>query len=263
MFGALLLIAFCLGMTPSPAGDVLSDVELLARAEQAFRTGVAARTDSSQARHYFGKAASDYEILRQRGYRSSALFGNQGNAYFLAGDWPGAILAFQRGLRLDGGNRQIQAHLDHARSQVVSPFPPVRGLLPWLPRWHSNRLLVAAIGCYGVACLAWTRWWMIRQSRLWKAAVGAMLIGMVAAANWGLEAWEDQQNLKYPLVVIAEDGVKLRNGNGSSYPAYEDATLNRGVEARMVFSRGNWLQIELAGGKLGWVPRAAALVDGP
>jgi hypothetical protein len=36
---------------------------------------------------------------------------------------------------------------------------------------------------------------------------------------------------------------------------------NRGVEARLLFARGDWLQIELAGGEVGWVPRRLVLVD--
>jgi hypothetical protein len=63
------------------------------------------------------------------------------------------------------------------------------------------------------------------------------------------------------LVVIAEDGVLLRKGNGLAFPPRYETPLNRGVEARLLFESGDWLQIELAGGEVGWVPRAYALAD--
>jgi hypothetical protein len=57
--------------------------------------------------------------------------------------------------------------------------------------------------------------------------------------------------------------VKLRKGNGQSYPEY-DYLLRPGVEGRLRFDdpRG-WLQIELADGEVGWVRRADVLVDTP
>jgi hypothetical protein len=62
-------------------------------------------------------------------------------------------------------------------------------------------------------------------------------------------------------VVIARDGVLLRRGNGVVFPPRYDTPVNRGVEGRLRFERGGWVQIELSGGEIGWVPRAAVLVD--
>jgi uncharacterized protein YgiM (DUF1202 family) len=64
-----------------------------------------------------------------------------------------------------------------------------------------------------------------------------------------------------PVVVITDDGVLLRAGNGLRYPAAYETPLSRGVEARLLFTRGDWLQIELSGGEVGWVPREYALTD--
>jgi hypothetical protein len=64
-----------------------------------------------------------------------------------------------------------------------------------------------------------------------------------------------------PVVVIAADGVLLRRGNGPAYPPRYETPLNAGVEASLRFARGDWLQIELAGGEVGWVSRTAAVVE--
>ena len=74
-------------------------------------------------------------------------------------------------------------------------------------------------------------------------------------------AWENRGN-EHALVVVARDGVLLRKGNGPDYPPRSEAPLNRGVEARLLYRRGGWLQVELAGGEVGWLPASAALVDG-
>jgi hypothetical protein len=64
-----------------------------------------------------------------------------------------------------------------------------------------------------------------------------------------------------PLVVIAEDGVLLRKGDGLSFPPRYPTPVNRGVEGQLLAERGKWLQIELSGGEVGWLMREYALVD--
>jgi uncharacterized protein YgiM (DUF1202 family) len=62
-------------------------------------------------------------------------------------------------------------------------------------------------------------------------------------------------------VVIAEDGVLLRKGNSTAYPRRHETPVNRGVEARLLFERGDWVQVELSGGETGWVPRGYVRID--
>ena len=85
----------------------------------------------------------------------------------------------------------------------------------------------------------------------------------VLAGLAGYNHWSAKLEAVQPLVVIADDGVLLRKGNGLTYPPRYDTPVNRGVEARLLFDRGEWLQIELAGGEVGWVPRRYVLVDEP
>jgi hypothetical protein len=64
-------------------------------------------------------------------------------------------------------------------------------------------------------------------------------------------------------VVIVDDGVLLLKGNGDAFPARYDTPVNQGVEARLLFERDGWLQIELSGGEVGWIRADYAVVDRP
>ncbi len=64
-----------------------------------------------------------------------------------------------------------------------------------------------------------------------------------------------------PLVVIADDGVLLRKGNSLSFPPRWQTPVNKGVEARLLFERGDFVQVQLAGGEIGWVPRNLVVVE--
>ena len=70
-------------------------------------------------------------------------------------------------------------------------------------------------------------------------------------------------DVEHPLVVIAEDKTYMLKGNNALYPRAHETPLNRGVEARLIQLRGSWLQIELTGGQIGWLPRENALLDLP
>ena len=97
-------------------------------------------------------------------------------------------------------------------------------------------------------------------------AIGVGLFVAALAPLFGVihEAWHQRQESRHPLVVVAANHVPLRNGDGVAYQArYDGKTLNRGVEARVLFERGDWLHIELSGGETGWVPRDAVLLDTP
>jgi hypothetical protein len=76
-----------------------------------------------------------------------------------------------------------------------------------------------------------------------------------------VRAGEQRELEVHPLVVIVRDGVLLRRGNGMVFPPRYETPINRGVEARLRYERGGWVQIELSGGEIGWLPREAVLME--
>ena len=129
-------------------------------------------------------------------------------------------------------------------------------------RYLSSTQRVLLFFCaYSLGWLGIVRWWMIRQSAPLTAAILAFGLAILVASSLALQEWSEREEAFHPLVVLATDGVFLRRGNGPLYPSRFETPLNRGVEARLLFERGDWLQIELSGGQAGWVPGAAVLLD--
>jgi tetratricopeptide (TPR) repeat protein len=250
----------------SASADSLPDRAILEQAETAFREGVSARGKPDEAK-FFRKASEYYEELRQRGADNSDLYRNQGNAALLAGGLAEAILAYRRGLRLDCNDRELRESLAYARDQVVySPTdhfgrPDINPLPPWLPRWTPGILLLFIFIFYSFACLGITRWRMTMQKLPLQLAIGALGAGVLFGIGLIVQLKGIREDAK--MVVIVRDGTYLRKGNHSSYPRSSDIPLNQGVEARLLYVRANWLQIQLAGYDVGWVPREAVLVDEP
>jgi uncharacterized protein YgiM (DUF1202 family) len=116
-------------------------------------------------------------------------------------------------------------------------------------------------------CVASTRWLMTRRG--WLLAI-AVLCLLAAALPTALLAWllidanrRQETETAHVLVVIKDDGVLLRKGDGLTYPPRYETPVNRGVEAYLVRERSDWVQIELAGGEIGWVPRQFVLLERP
>jgi hypothetical protein len=251
------------GLSPESPGNP----ELLQRTETAFRAALEVRHQPGQARPLFRQAAAGYEQLRARGACNADLYRNEGNAYLLAADLPRAIFAYRCGLRLVPGDRLLQANLDYAREQVVYPSSGIfasamtsdrPSLLPRLP---SRLTLLVSAALYSLGWLGVTRWCMTRRLTLLQWGVAAWVLSVVPVSSLLAEEYILRQESRYPLVVVAEDGVILRIGNGRAYPARFETPLPRGLEGRLLFSRGDWQQIELPGGEVGWVPGTAVLVD--
>jgi tetratricopeptide (TPR) repeat protein len=268
VFGACFLIALLPNAELAARPD-LSERELLERAESAFEEGARLRLEADKARPHFREATNDFDELRRRGVHNALLYRNLGHAYLLAGDLPRAILSYQRGLRLAPNDFALRQALAEARERVVYPAsgslgrPRDDSRPPWLPIPRAEWLLVGAGLCYVVACAALTRWLMVRHARLLGVALFSVMLAMGLAAWLLVRVQEERERDEHPLVVIAQDGVLLRRGNGPAFPPRYIQPVNRGVEARRLFERDGWVQIELSGGEIGWVPRDAVLVDHP
>jgi hypothetical protein len=235
-----------------------ADADVLRSAEAAFRAGSDQRADGTKARALFEQAAKDLALLQERGYRNAGLSLQLGNARLLAGHLADAILAYNQGLDLAPNDRALLDALDYARQQVVFPGgkfarPPVDDLPPWLPRPGPTTLFLLALLAFTIGCLAIARQRMTRTSGWLLLAITSLLIAV--ALTMTLIAQQQALAKRTQLVVIAQDGVLLRRGDGLAFPPRYETTLPCGAETRLRRARGDWLQIELTGGEIGWVPR--------
>ena len=264
----VILLAGLLAVT----GDLsaVTEDDLLRQAREAFTEGVRLRDDADKARPLFRRSAELFEELRRRGAANPALFRDQGNACLLADDLPGAILAYRRGLRIAPNDHALQQLLADAREQVVYPQPgtfarpPTELRPPWLPRLPLLGGLLLGWAFYTLGWVSLARWWMLRRGPFLSLGLAALAITALLALAVGAEAMQDRDARERPLVVIADDGVLLRKGNGTAYPRRYETPVNRGVEARLLYDeRPGWVQIELSGDETGWVPREYVLIDKP
>jgi hypothetical protein len=114
---------------------------------------------------------------------------------------------------------------------------------------------------WAAACFFWARG-LVTGRGLWPAFILTLLTLLTATTLEVLE-WQAAHEKSYPRVVITMDGTALRRGNGESYPCHPTIpTMYEGMEGRRLAQRGDWLQIELPRGQVGWVPRNSVVAVG-
>lgn len=233
-----------------------------------FLAAAERRANAAPAESLFRAAAETYDTCfdgRGPRQRSAATALMRGRAHFLAGELPEAVRAFRDGLDTAPWDADLQRGLAHCRTRVAYPTEasPADRVRPDPVSSLRNRVsptdLLAAVAVGSLlVTLGLARRFTAADSWSTPAAVLGG-IGLIAAFAAGVVV--DQQNRaerEHPVVVVAADAV-LRTGNGPSFPARVEPALPRGAEVRELGRRGGWVQVELPGGAVGWLPVASVL----
>lgn len=265
----LAVVATCIGAlcTAANAQGKTTD-ELLAEARAAFEAGVEHKDRLLQARKDFSEATDRYLDLHQRGVRNAALYRCLGDAALLADRWPEAIWAYHNGLARDPNDRRLREHLELARSKVLLPAAG-QGRLPpdawplWLHRPTLGELLAGVGLFHALTWLAIGFHFVFPHRRLVALATlcAVLTLGLAGAAAW---VWDRSEAERIHPRIILRDSTPFYRGNGPSYEQHKGIPLlPRGIEAHQLHRRGEWLQIQLSTGEIGWLPASQVLIVEP
>ncbi len=219
-----------------------------------FAHGVQQRIDREAARRAFADAAQGYAEQWKNGDTSASNFSNWGRAAALAGQRPQAVYAFRLGLDQYPTDVELKRDLVQLRELIgyprdVNPQP----LQAW--RSHVSEADRFVLFVFSMVLLLGGCCWFCTTRRAvawWLIAPG--LLGLLTVL---LTTLMIQAELRQPVVSVLSAPVTLRTGNGPSYPPRLSTTLQPGTEVRLLHERGDWAQVELDPGVVGWLPKAA------
>lgn len=220
---------------------------------------------ASGSRHYeqgdYAAAAADYQRILDYGIQSEVVHYNLGNAQFKQGELGEAILSYEKALALNPRDPEAAGNLAYAVSLTVDaveteegPFP-LRAFLWLLHRTTAGEdalLLLLAIYLLGATCTAAI--FLRRGNRRPLLYVAAALLLMTAWSGGAL-AWKEYRQLGQQRAVILTEKVDALSGPAEDYkPLF---TVHEGLQAVVRNRRGDWVQILLPNGLMGWVPAAS------
>lgn len=207
-------------------------------------------------------AARGYEALAAQGYTSVNLEYNWGNACFRSGQLGGAILHYERALRLDPSNADTRHNLEFARSRTVDKIDdaPVMFFVQW---WRSLRdglstdgwavlaavlftLTLAALACYFFA----------RQLVVRKAGFGVALTSLLVSCLAFVMACQSRdwvQDSGEAIVMLQTVTLKSTPDDSGT----DLFILHEGTKVVLKSELGAWREVCTADGNTGWLPVSA------
>lgn len=219
-----------------------------------FREGTAAY----QAGDY-AQAATLYRQLADGGFASADLFYNLGTAELRAGRRGEAILWYERALRLDPHDADVQFNLAEAMKGNLDKVVGTREETPFIER-------VGERVPDGVAGAVFAAAWVLAlvalilrrlQARARGALLGVALVsGTVAVMSAVLlwTAWWHRTQARYAVVTAAVAAV--REGPAADFRAAFE--IHEGLKVRVVREQQGFLRVRLPNGTEGWIAAAEA-----
>ena len=253
------------------SNGALAEADLANLAALEFHKGVEQREAKERAIVHFRAAAKYWQELQRRGVANPALYLNLGNALLLSGDVPGAIVSYHRGLKLEYTNQSLHRAIEAAREQVNFPIEGALGrqisreATP-LHTLNSGQFFAIGFALYVAMCFRLMRGRIIGHRGHQAAALAYLGLAGFAAIAGIRRADVERSYVLTKVAVVTRDGERLRKGDGwlspgePAFPPRYPTPLPAGVEMRVIRDARRWLQVELSGGEMGWVPASSVEV---
>lgn len=207
----------------------------------------------------FVGALEAYESILDAGFESGDLYFNTGNAYFKLGDLGRAILHYERARRLLPGDEGVLANLELARTLTVDEveaLPRFWVLSAWdwwiglLPRVMLLLVVASAYlgGMAGVVALIMRRGTPVA---LWGGRMALFGGGLTLVLGWSLLVRElGLSRTEEAVVLAAEVPVRSAPSEDGDLTVF---TVHEGTKVRIDRRSGEWAEVVLEDGKVGWL----------
>ena len=197
----------------------------------------------------FTEAEQAYELALTHGDNASVRF-NIARARESLGDSAGAMLEWERALRIDPGHRDSLKALEEARRATGAITPPRY----WWNTLRSPKTVGMELWFLaGGLWLCAGAWGLATLSRRAKLASSVAVCGLCLAALGG--AWKYDAAMEADAALVRERSVTVRGAPAD--PARSLGELPVGSRLRILGESAGWFQCAIPGIGTGWLPSKA------
>lgn len=210
----------------------------------------------------YDEAIKNYQEILDQGYSSTALYYNLGNAYYRAGKIGYAILNYERGLKLDPYNEDIQYNLKIVKARTIDRIKEVPQIfivdwwITFITAFSLTTWQILVIIFYLILLASITIFFVSKRGYLQRYSIYSALIGLLGAilftivlfANIGRETSKD-------FAILTTNTVAAKQSpNDSSNDLF---VIHEGLKVAVMSQFGDWVEVKLYDGKVGWLPKDA------
>lgn len=206
----------------------------------------------------YEQAAAAFERIIALEKENWQVYYNLGNAYFKQRKTGLAILNYERALRRNRSNEDLQFNLDLANLAITDRIlePPRSVVVAWLTEAlnffsHEQAAGWALVFWWG-ALLGLIFFWAGKHDALrrvgrvsaWSFGALCLFFALVFATQWYKQSTEQ-------FGIVMEQRVVARSSPGAD--ATEVFIIHEGAKVKLQEQNGAWQRIRLADGKVGWL----------
>ncbi|MDO5569890.1 MAG: tetratricopeptide repeat protein [Bacteroidales bacterium] len=241
IFTTIISLLFC--------SVIVAQSELMQKAEKDYTSGD------------FKSAITSYEEITQNEGVSSSLYYNLGNAYFKNKQYPQAILNYERSLLLDPSNKDTKFNLKLAQLQTTDKIETVDTF--FLTQWFenvrdfmsSNKWAYIAVASFIVTIILLFTYIFSRRIFVRKIGFFGGVLFLVICIFCNVCSFSQKNKLELrENAIVFTPTVTVKGSPADS--GTEIFVIHEGTKVKIRNVLGNWSEIELSDGKVGWLPSA-------
>lgn len=247
--GAMLAVIMLMAVAPTVSAQQKEYVDSLWNAaNQAYAEG------------RWNDALSDYELISGMGLESAALYCNTGDACFKAGNVPGAILYYERALKLDPSYSDARYNLELLNMGIQDRIDPVPEFV--LKAWSREVCYIMDSDAWAVCfivfmalALALVLLFILSPSVAGRRTgffAGIVMI-LLAAFSLTFSLWQKKDYMRADDAIVMRPVTSVKS-SPSSEASKDLFILHEGTKVKIIDEVGSWNNIELADGRQGWIP---------
>ena len=217
------------------------------------------KAEEAYAKEDYTQAIELYESVLKSYGESAMVYYNLGNAYYKAGKVASAILNYERALLLNPGDSDTRFNLQVARQKTVDKIEPIGEF--FLTRWIGTvedvysadgwakwgvASFVLFIGC--LVLFFFSKWIRLKKIGFF-AGICSLLISLVA--NLFADSQQDKLLHRADAIVFASTVTVKSSPDASGTDLF---ILHEGTKVTIKSTLGEWSEIQLEDGNVGWMP---------
>jgi len=207
----------------------------------------------------FEESLELFEKLIAGGYSSFKLYYNTGNAAFKTGNIPAAILNYEKALLLKPFNEDARYNLEIAKTYTVDKLEviPEVFFLRWFKMFslllHTNTWSVISLGCFILTLILLAVFLFSARYKLKKLAfILAVTLFVISLASFTLALTNKSLTTNNKEAIVFEPVVTGTSSPGTG--GNDLFIIHEGTKVEVEDKLGEWYEIKLSDGTVGWIP---------
>ncbi|MDZ7738481.1 MAG: SH3 domain-containing protein [Bacteroidales bacterium] len=207
----------------------------------------------------FEESLKLFDKLITAGYSSFELYYNAGNAAFKMGDIPTAILNYEKALLFKPFNDDVLHNLQIARTYTIDKLEAIPEI--FIVRWFRKFSLLLNTNDWAlISLLSFTVSLVLLAVFLFSARyktkrytfTGAVIIFIVSILTFVLSLTNKSLTINNKEAIVFEPQVTGRSSPGTG--GRELFVIHEGAKVKVEDQLGEWYEIRLSDGTVGWIP---------